>query len=391
MFLCRICNEANGNAFTEGECHVCKGKAQDADRMASEAAALLLKEKAGGAVAFSLSTRIPGDWLVREEDVWDVRTGRSIKDFLNRRVSLALERETGMAYGSEGDCRVVLDFAAGGVSLERNELFVFGRYRKLVAGLSQSRWLCGNCGGKGCPACGGKGKNYESVEERIGEPLKKAAGADGYVLHASGREDVDATNTAGRPFVLMLRNARERRPDLEAAAKEIGAGGEVGVDCLRMVGRQFVEVVTESHFNKTYEACAEFGRELSEADVAAMKSLEGKSIAQQTPQRVAHRRADLVRHRRVKDIVVSGVDGNAAVLRVTAEAGTYIKELVSGDDGRTEPSVSGLLKTTARCTRLVVEKIEDGFLDLCIASDANIISSRRTRRGNTGTPGTSGH
>jgi tRNA pseudouridine synthase 10 len=362
LHLCRICNEANGSSFTEGECHICRGGAMEAGRMAGEAAELLKKEDASG---FSLSTMIPKEWLVHEEDAWDVRTGQSIKDFLNRKVSRELHDATGLPYQNEGDCRAVLDFSTGKASIERNDLFIFGRYRKLVPGLSQSRWLCSRCNGKGCDSCGGKGKNYESVEERIGEPLKKAAEADEYVLHASGREDVDATNTAGRPFVLMLKNPKKRRPDLGMAAAEIAAGGEVTASGLAIVGRPFVEVVTESHFDKTYEAHVEFGRALTEDDLTRILSLWGQMLAQQTPQRVAHRRADLVRHRRVRKISILENNGARAVLRINAEAGTYIKELISGDDGRTEPSIAGLLKTSAKCTKLVVEKIEDGFLDLC--------------------------
>jgi tRNA pseudouridine synthase 10 len=333
--------------------------------MAAEAAALLGKEDAAG---FSISTLIPKDWLIREEDVWDVRAGQSIKDFLNRKLSSALEMATGLPYMNDGDCRAVFDFSTGKTMLERNDLFIFGRYLKLTPGLSQSRWLCSRCNGKGCEDCGGKGKNYESVEEKIGEPLKKAAEADEYVMHASGREDVDATNTAGRPFVLMLRNPKKRKPDLAVATAEIAANGCVEVTTLRFVRRSFVEVVTESHFDKGYEASVEFGRQLTDDDVAKISGMQGKTLAQQTPRRVIHRRADLVRHRKVKAIEITSTGGNTAVLRITAEAGTYIKEFVSGDDGRTEPSIAGLLKTSAKCTKLVVEKIEDGFLDLCLSA-----------------------
>lgn len=361
-----MCNEANGKAFPEGECYVCGGKALEADRMAGEGAAMLKAEK--GAASFSISTAIPKEWMVREERAWDLHLGRSVKDFLNRRISAAVEKETGLPYGSEGDCRLVFDFSSGKAALERNDLFIFGRYRKFVPGLSQSRWLCGACGGKGCGACGGKGRNYESVEERVGEPLKKAAEADEYVMHASGREDVDATNSAGRPFVLMLKNPKNRRPALDAAAKEVSASGEVGVEGLRMVGRQFVEVVTESHFDKAYVAAAEFGRELAREDLESLRGLEGRTIAQQTPARVVHRRADITRHRKVRGVEVLSAEGCTAVFRITAEAGTYIKELISGDGGRTEPSMAGVLKTRAECKKLSVERIDDGFLDLCLRS-----------------------
>jgi tRNA pseudouridine synthase 10 len=238
----------------------------------------------------------------------------------------------------------------------------------MVAGLSQSRWVCTKCSGKGCKACEGKGKRYESVEERIGEPLKEAAAAAGYVLHASGREDVDATNSAGRPFVIMLKAPKKRKLNLKAIGKAIGESKEVSVEDLKVVPRGFVEVVTESHFDKSYKAGVEFQKELSNGDISIIKSLEGKMLAQKTPKRVVHRRADIMRYRKVKKIDAVEVKGRHAVLTVTVEAGTYVKELVSGDDGRTEPSISGLLSTKAECKKLEVTGIDDGFIDLCLTA-----------------------
>jgi len=367
MQLCHMCNSANGSAFPEGQCHICKGKTMDTSRMIDEAKALLAKEAVG---SFSISTVIPKEWLVREEEVWDRKAddSESIKNLLNRTIASALKEASGAGYAAEGGCRLVFDYAKGSVELQRNELFVFGRYRKISAGLSQSRWKCARCDGKGCAQCGGKGKHYDSVEEKIGEPFKKAAQARDYVMHASGREDVDATNSGGRPFVLEIMAPVVRKLDLGALKEEIGKCGEVSVDGLKVVPRGFVEVVTESHFDKTYRAEVEFGREIGEGDTVRVLSLAGRTILQQTPTRVVHRRADLVRHRKVKAIGIDEAAGNRATLVIKAEAGTYIKELISGDSGRTEPNIAGLLGTSATCRKLDVSKIEDGFLDFCLSS-----------------------
>ncbi len=368
MQLCRICNGANGSAFVEGECFICGGAAEKSGMMV-EKAAMLLKD--AGAKTFSISTVIDKEWLAREERVWDGRLAgaQSIKNHINRMVSESLEAKTGAGYCAEGDCRIVFGFSDGSVELRHSDLFIFGRYRKLSAGLSQSRWRCAKCEGSGCTQCDGKGKHYESVEERIGEPLKKAAQAQDYVLHASGREDVDATNSAGRPFVMELKEARARDLDLEALGREIAAGGEVEALGMRIVPRSFVEIVTESHFDKTYEAEVELSHDVDDAGISIISSLEGKTILQQTPKRVAHRRANLIRHRKVKHIEarrISEGDRRHIMLTIRAEAGTYIKELISGDGGRTNPNISGLLGTGAVCTRLEVTEIDDGFLDSCL-------------------------
>ena len=87
--------------------------------------------------------------------------------------------------------------------------------------------------------------------------------------------------------------------------------------------------------------------------IAELSKLKG-TIAQKTPTRVLRRRADIVRKRKVLEITWKKTGEKRIEIEVTTEAGLYIKELVSGDSGRTEPSVSGLLKTDASVKELTV-------------------------------------
>ena len=89
-------------------------------------------------------------------------------------------------------------------------------------------------------------------------------------------------------------------------------------------------------------------------------------IDQQTPNRVAHRRSDLLRKRIIKDLSVVSHEANKVKIKIFCEPGTYIKELISSDKGRTNPSISSLLKCEAKCIDLIVSKINDGFLDLVV-------------------------
>ena len=84
-----------------------------------------------------------------------------------------------------------------------------------------------------------------------------------------------------------------------------------------------------------------------------IEKLEGVNLAQRTPERVAHRRADLVRRRKVIETRDASVEindeGNIYVeFTLRCESGTYVKETVHGDDGRTQPSIASLIK--AKCT-----------------------------------------
>lgn len=365
MRLCEICNTANGSAFENGECHICENIAIKTNEMVEKAKQLLIDEKI---TSFSISTIIPKDWLTREEKIWDIKIkqAESIKNLLNRKIVLDIRKTKELEYETDGEIRIVFDYKKNEVYLQKNDMFIFGRYRKLNSGLSQSRWKCPKCDGKGCPKCENKGKYYESVEERIGEPLKQATNAKEYVMHASGREDVDATNSAGRAFVIEIKEPQIRDIDLDLMGKKIAESKDVEVDDLRIVKRTFTETVTESHFDKEYEAEVEFGRDVEDKDITRIKELQAKTILQQTPNRVAHRRADLVRHRKIKSISMEKISKSKAKIKVMAEAGTYIKELISGDKGRTNPSIAELLGTSAVCTKLEVTKIDDGFLDFIL-------------------------
>ena len=89
-----------------------------------------------------------------------------------------------------------------------------------------------------------------------------------------------------------------------------------------------------------------------ETIIQVIQNLNGVKLAQRTPERVAHRRADLIRRRTVYEahpptieIAEDGVREVEVTLR--CESGTYVKETVHGDSGRTQPSIASLIK--AKC------------------------------------------
>jgi len=244
-----------------------------------------------------------------------------------------------------------------------NPLFVAGRYRKLVRDIPQSKWYCSNCRGKGCEKCGGTGKLYpESVEEIVSKPLLEAAEGDKSAFHASGREDIDARMLGtGRPFVVEVSRPRKRRLDLAKALEAINDAGEgkVQVSRLRFTNRDVVRLLKKAESaQKEYRVCAEFERDASGDELKCLeRELTGALIRQQTPLRVVHRRADLTREKYIYKVKVKKVAPNQAELIVRCQGGLYVKELVSGDAGRTVPSVSSLLGTGAKTLKLDVLKV----------------------------------
>jgi len=152
-----------------------------------------------------------------------------------------------------------------------------------------------------------------------------------------------------------------RDPDPETLEAEINeaAEGSVEVEGLRLATHEMVERVKEHDASKRYRADVEFAEPIDEdAFDTALDELEGTTVDQYTPERVDHRRAGLTRER-----TVYGIDGDLrssaeAEVRIHGEGGLYVKELISSDDGRTEPSLAGLLETDAEVTALDVTSVE---------------------------------
>lgn len=241
------------------------------------------------------------------------------------------------------DVTYKLSFPQGLLSSKSNPIYIYGKYKKLTPGISQKRWA----------------KYGSSVEAIIGEKLSDLVGAKEYYMHASGREDVDAINTAGRPFVMELVEPTTRELDLVRAQESIGRDGMVAVSLLGFVPPSFTNVVTDSHGDKCYRAYID--KELSEQQRSIISSFKG-IIEQRTPTRVKHRRADKVRRRMVYS-VIPGKDSRGPYLDICAEAGTYIKEFISGDAGRTVPSVSSLISLPISCSFLVVTNVSTAYID----------------------------
>ena len=87
--------------------------------------------------------------------------------------------------------------------------------------------------------------------------------------------------------------------------------------------------------------------------------LELDEIQQQTPLRVLRRRADMVRVKHVLDLSYEIIDDNTFSMKIKTEGGLYIKELISGDEGRSQPNVSEILGVNAICEQLDVIEVSE--------------------------------
>jgi tRNA pseudouridine synthase 10 len=247
------------------------------------------------------------------------------------------------------------------VRIQINPLFIEGRYLKLIRGIPQTKWPCSKCRGRGCEQCNFTGKMHdESVEELLYHELEIATKGYKSKFHGAGREDIDVRMLgSGRPFVIEIVEPKIRNLDLNQLSKKINSYCEGKAEFLDLKFTQKSRIaqlkVSSPNTFKVYCSIIESDDKISKEELEKLKSLN--IINQQTPTRVVHRRADLNRVREVKEIDAYLINDHQFKMKVKTEGGLYIKELISGDNNRTKPSVSELLNNQCLCKQLDVIEV----------------------------------
>lgn len=292
---------------------------------------------------FLVGTKLSFELVESEEALWE-RVGidfcESIKAEISREIGKLVEKKLKLHYDIKTpDVNFIVNIAENRIDLEIKPIFIFGVYQKLKRGIPQTRWP--------------SGKYKTSVEQIIAKPFMLASKAKRHKLHGLGREDIDARCLGWRPFVLELLEPKVRDLDLKKLSKKIAP--VVRVNKMRFSSIAEVREIKETRVDKTYRITVNCSKEITNSDIRKLKGL--KSIRQKTPQRVLHRRADKFRKREVKYVKIRKITSKKFLLEVRCEAGLYVKELVTGDNGRTQPSVTALLGTECTPKDLDVIKI----------------------------------
>lgn len=233
-------------------------------------------------------------------------------------------------------------------------IHVAGRYNKYLRNLSQSPWFDKN-----------DVRVMDSVQEMLEDGLRKYLKFEKTTFASSGREDVDVRMLGkGRPFAFKLHNPGNisdyNNETLELVQKYINEAhsGKVLVRDLQMVTKLDVaKHLKEGQESKTkeYRALCCCSRKISDGEIEKINNITSLRLEQMTPIRVLHRRTWATRQRTIHKLKIEHVKigefdsvkpeilDKVFALTLLTEAGTYIKEFVHGDFGRTQPNLASLL------------------------------------------------
>jgi tRNA pseudouridine synthase 10 len=343
------------------KCFLCEKKFENTDNLAKNA---LKQLKNHEYTSFLVGIELPVSVEEREDEFkakFDVTYGENMRNEFGRVIGKKIAEYSGkIADYKKPEVVALVNPFTEEIRLQINPLFIAGHYKKLVRGIPQSKWFCSNCRGKGCEKCGWTGKMYpESVEELIAKPTLDLTGGIKASLHASGREDIDARMLGeGRPFVIEVTRPQKRFLNLKKLEKMVNvhAKGKIEVSNLRFADKSFVRKLKKAESSqKEYDVIVEFEDEITTRDLRRIKEkLTNTVVKQRTPLRVLHRRADLTREKYIYDVKVKKLLPKKAKMWIRCQGGLYVKELVTGDEGRTTPSVSEILQNKAKPMKLDV-------------------------------------
>lgn len=226
------------------------------------------------------------------------------------------------------------------IEFSHTPIFVGGRYCKYSRALPQTPWFIA-----------GIRKADTSVQELICEPIKLLSRSSDAKFSSSGREDCDVRMLGrGRPFLVELPNPRKTvlsKSEVEALQLEINSSTElVEVNQLQVMTKGDAAMLKEGEEGKRKEYLALIWAPevVSQEALDRLADMEDLVIHQKTPIRVLHRRTLATRDRTIHTMRGELVNEHHFRLKLTTQAGTYIKEFVHGDFGRTRPNLRTIMR-----------------------------------------------
>ncbi|MEM5793525.1 MAG: tRNA pseudouridine(54/55) synthase Pus10 [Candidatus Aenigmatarchaeota archaeon] len=296
---------------------------------------------------FLIGTKLPGKLMLKEQKLWEkvgVDWCETLRSEINRILGKEVEKLTKKRMDRlMPDIVVLYDLETGKVELNVRSIYIYGKYQKLVRNIPQTTW---------------KRRVYPvAVQDIIAKPFMMQTRAEAHRLHGAGREDVDVRCLGWRPFVLELIKPRKRGIKLTEGRKMINKSKKVKVKDLKIVDRKMVTRVKSIKPDKVYRCVVEFEKPLE--NLEEIKKLENSIIVQQTPRRVLGRRVDTTRKKKIKEIKYRVLGKKRLEIVVRTQAGTYVKELIHGDNGRTNPNIQDLINNKVKSIKLDVIKICD--------------------------------
>ncbi len=293
---------------------------------------------------FLIGVKMSDSLVMNEETLWEkmgMKYSEPIKSEISRELGKMIIERTGKRIDhKKPDVIIIFDIQNEGTEIFSNSLFVYGEYKKFVRGLPQTH----------------SPRYKQTVQDIMARPFMKVTFASSHTLHALGREDKDARCLVWRPFILEIKQPIRRKMNLKEIKKQINIRKGVKVRGLRISDKEEVSRLKSKRPYKVYKVVADFDKKVEK--IEKVKKLVGV-IKQRTPKRVLTSKPEKTKNKKVKSIKWKRINNKRYLFEIKTESGLYIKELISGDSGRTNPSISKILGNHANVKEFDLIGLED--------------------------------
>jgi len=287
-----------------------------------------------------------------------LRSAREVNEAMLRSSDLEICTLLGISDLSEGlrsEAKIIPK-----ITINRESLFLLGKYKKFSRDISQSLWFVDV---EYVPLGSVEELALEFVRTnfQVVEPLSAK-------FSASGREDVDVRMLGtGRDFVLEISSLKSLKYFQVTKIPDFCHPLGVEISRLRVVDRrvsQWLQICAENH-EKNYECVVWSKKPVTREILEEISRSKNLTLNQWTPVRTLHRRPNMERQKMVISMHAEFLSGNFFKLKLSTTAGTYVKEFVHGDFGRTQPCLADLLGPGNSCDilQLDVLGVEDQDYD----------------------------
>ena len=271
-------------------------------------------------------------------------------DFINNNSNTSLIEELNKKFTPEILCQnFYLDF-----KINIAPFYIFGNYIKLDREIGQTQF-----------SKDGIKLSLTSVDEELKSFLKNIFlnKEEDLIMSAGGREDRDVRMLGtGRSFIYSVSNAKKHYSlDFGSINKELNKSlNKVKVNGLRICDKKNFHVLkkTESEKIKIFISFVFSKEEITKDICDKIHNVKDLLINQITPLRVLHKRVLKTREKYIYEIkVVEVINPHFMIIEIKSSAGTYIKEFVNGDLGRTCPSLCDVIGNECDIIQLDVQDI----------------------------------
>jgi len=163
-----------------------------------------------------------------------------------------------------------------------------------------------------------------------------------------------------------------------------GSTSDIAVRDLQVVSKDETSILKqgEEDKQKRYVAVCWSRDDITDDQIAELAAIKDLTLQQKTPIRVLHRRPLATRERTIHNLsaqLINAEDRHHFLLFLKTQAGTYIKEFVHGDFGRTMPSLGNLLQTECDILQLDVLAVELDWPASLDESDAAAVATAASK------------